>query len=270
MATREATAGSRLTTAGKTFVTVTSLCTLLPFRVTMNVTWPVSMPATVTVWLRCPAGMTTMPSVGTPSMPELLVVRVTGVSASASALSVIVKVPEAPGATASVGGMRLVRVGPLRTVTVLCRLVLFRVAVIVAVPGARPVRGRTAVRAPAGTVSVEGTATIVGSLLISVSAVSVAGAALSVTVRLPVPPGASVRLAGSSRARLDRGGSTVRVALAVSPLGWVAVIVTVPGLSVVISPAAERPATRALLLVQVTALVTSWVVPSVRVPTPAN
>jgi hypothetical protein len=59
------------------------------------------------------------------------------VSVAWAALSVTVRVPLAPWVTARVSGLRLVIVGPAgATVMVLCRLLPFRVAVRVAVPGA--------------------------------------------------------------------------------------------------------------------------------------
>ncbi len=61
-----------------------------------------------------------------------------------------------------------------------------------------------------------------------------------------------------------------RVAVAVKPSGCVAVMVVLPMARAVARTAASIVATRGSLLVQVTVVVRSWVVPSVRVPVAVN
>jgi hypothetical protein len=141
-----------------------------------------------------PAGIVTVPPAGTAATAGSLELTVTRVSVAAMALSVRVKLAEAPGATSRAAGVRPTRLGPLgNTVTVHWKLLAFRVAVIVAVPGAMAATGITTETDPARTVTVGGTVATARSLLKRVITVSADWTALSVTVRLAVPPAGTVR-----------------------------------------------------------------------------
>jgi len=142
-----------------------------------------------------------------------LVVRATSVSVGWLAFNVIVRVPVLPSVRGRTGGARLTTAGGGgMTVTWLWTLVPLRgPAVTVTVPGTRPVRGTRAVTAPTGTVTLAGTMATPGSLVLNRTIVSVACVALMVTVRVPLAPCVTWRVAGRRRVRVGPAGVTVTV-----------------------------------------------------------
>jgi len=123
-----------------------------------------------------------------------------------------VSVPAAPWVTWSVAGRRLVSVGPLgETVTALWTALPFRLAVMVAVPGATATTGTGTKTAPAGTVTTVGTEATAGALLWRLMLVGMAWTALMVAVRVPVPPWVMGRAAGSRVVRVGGGTLPYRV-----------------------------------------------------------
>jgi hypothetical protein len=191
--------GKRLTITGAGITTLTWLSAVVPFKEAVIVAVPWPTPKMGNACEVCPAGTVTVPDGGRLTTLLLLVVSETRVSVAWAALSVAVRIPDAPWVTWRVLGRRLVRVGPAgATVTVLETLLPLRLAVMVAVPGATPATGTATVTAPTGTVTVLGTEATLGSLLSSVIGVASGCAALIVAVTVPVPPCVIGRATGSS------------------------------------------------------------------------
>jgi hypothetical protein len=170
--------------------TSTAAVALLPLRLAVTVAVPRFNPVTgkeaESVW----AG-TVMRSPGRPTMVGSLVVRKTSVLVGWLAFRVTVRVPLLPSVRGRTGGRRLTTVGRgMTTVTWLSAVLPLRVAVIVAVPGPTPKTANVCEVCPAGTVTVPegGRLTMLALLEVRAISVSVAWAALMVTVRVPEAP----------------------------------------------------------------------------------
>jgi len=99
---------------------------------------------------------------------------------------------------------------------------------MVAFPSPTESTGKSAVKAPAGIVTVAGTVPTPVALLMSVTGVATVGARLTVTVNTPGLPLGSVTVSGVRLVTIGGGAVTWIVLLTVAPLS-VAETVAVPG-----------------------------------------
>jgi hypothetical protein len=192
----------------------------LPGRLAVTVAVPRLRPRTGRRAVRLWAG-TRSSDPGRPTTLGLLVVRATAVSVGWLAFSVRVSVPVLPSVRARTGGRRLTTAGAgTTTVTELSALLPGRLAVTVAVPGARPRTAKGWLPWPAGTVTrlPGGRPTTAGSLVPRLIRVSTGWAALSVTVRVPAAPWVTWRVAGVRLVRVGPAGAPVTVLSRLLPL----------------------------------------------------